>query len=563
VLTEPRDLADRAAPLDALLVDAALGPLRRFAPDASVAKLAVGLARRPAATGRRLRDLAEELGRVGAGTSTLAPSRRDRRFADPAWAESPVLRRVLQGYLAAAQAAERLVADAGLRTRDEQRVRLLVDNLVQALSPSNVPLVNPASAKAAVDTGGLNFVRGGLNLLRDLARAPRVPQMVDGAAFQVGRDLAATPGVVVLRTDVLELIQYRPQTEHVREVPLLIAPPTINKFYALDLAPGRSLVEYLVQQGQQVFIISWRNPDARHAGWGLDVYVRAVLDALDAVERICDTDRTALFGFCSGGIIATLAACHLASSGAQSRLAALGLGVTVLDFADAGVPGAVVDRRLAAAAKAMSRRRGYLDGRALAEVFAWLRPGDLIWNYWVNNYLLGRKPPAFDILAWNADTTRMTATLHAGFVDLAMDNNLATRKAMTVLGVPIDLSTVGVDCYLVAGIADHLTPWHACYRTTQLLGGGEHRFILSTSGHIAALVNPPGNPKASYQVNPESPADPQTWLRGARTRQDSWWPDAAAWLGERCGPDRAAPDQLGGGVDRPLVDAPGTYVFDS
>jgi polyhydroxyalkanoate synthase subunit PhaC len=563
VPTEPRDLADRAAPLDALLVDAALGPLRRFTPDASIAKLAVGLARQPTATGRRLRDLAEELARVGAGTSTLVPSRRDRRFADPAWAENPMLRRVLQGYLAAAQAAERLVADAGLGTRDEQRVRLLVDNLVEALSPSNVPLVNPASAKAAVDTGGLNFVRGGLNLLRDLARAPRVPQMVDSAAFQVGRNLAATPGAVVLRTDVLELIQYRPQTERVRRVPLLIAPPTINKYYALDLAPGRSLVEYLVQQGQQVFMISWRNPDARHAGWGLDAYVRAVVDALDAVERICGTDRTVLFGFCSGGILATLTACYLGASGAQSRLAALGLGVTVLDFEDAGLPGAVVDRRMAAAAKAVSRRRGYLDGRSLAEVFAWLRPGDLIWNYWVNNYLLGRKPPAFDILAWNADTTRMSATLHAGFVDLAMDNTLATRKAMTILGVPIDLSTVDVDCYLVAGVADHLTPWPACYRTTQLLGGGEHRFILSTSGHIAALVNPPGNPKAGYQVNPESPADPREWIKGAQDRQDSWWPDAAAWFGARCGPDRPAPDQLGGGGLRSLVEAPGTYVFDS
>jgi poly[(R)-3-hydroxyalkanoate] polymerase subunit PhaC len=558
---EPQDLADRAAPLDTLLVDAALGP-RRFLPDASTARFAAGLALRPTATARRLRDLAGELARIGAGTSTLAPARRDRRFADPAWAENPLLRRVLQAYLAAAQTAGRLVVDAGLGRRDEQRVRLLVENLTEALSPSNLPLVNPASAKAAVDTGGLNFLRGGLHLLRDMASAPRVPQMVDGSSFQVGRNVAATPGAVVLRTEMFELIQYRPQTDRVGRLPLLIAPPTINKYYALDLAPGRSLVEHLVQHGQQVFVISWRNPDARHAGWDLDTYVGGVLDALDAVERVCGADRTALFGFCSGGIIATLTAAWLAGNGQQDRLAALGLGVTVLDFADAGVPGALVDRRMAAAAKAVSRRRGYLDGRALAEVFAWLRPGDLIWNYWVNNYLLGRKPPAFDVLFWNADTTRMTANLHAGFVDLAMDNTLATADATTVRGVPVDLSRIDVDCYLVAGIADHLTPWHACYRSTQLLGG-KSRFILSTSGHIAALVNPPENPKAGYQVNTQNPADPQAWLKGAESRQGSWWPDAVAWLGERCGPDRPAPDRLGGGGLRPLVDAPGTYIFDS
>jgi hypothetical protein len=374
----PEDVADQAAPLDALLVDAALGPLRRFVPNTSTARFARGLARRPGTTGRRLRDLVVELAKVAVGTSALAPSPQDRRFADPAWAENPILRRLVRAYLATEQTAERLVADAGLCWSDEQRVRFLVDNVVEALSPSNMPVVNPASAKAVIDTAGLSLVRGGSSLVRDLASAPRVPQMVDPASFQVGRNIAMTPGAVVLRTDLLELIQYRPQTEQVREVPLLIAPPTINKYYALDLAPGRSLVEYLVQNGQQVFVISWRNPDARHAGWGIDTYVQAVLDALDEIQRICAIDRAALFGFCSGGIIASLAAAYLAGTGQQTGLAALGLGVTVLDFADAGVSRALVDRRLADAAKARSRRQGYLDGRALAEVFAWLRPADLV-----------------------------------------------------------------------------------------------------------------------------------------------------------------------------------------
>jgi polyhydroxyalkanoate synthase len=557
-----QELADQAAPLDALLVDAALGPLRRFAPDASAVKAAAALARHPRATARRLSALAAELTRIGVGTSALAPSKRDRRFADPAWAENPLLRRVVQAYLAAGQTAEQLVGDATLGWRDEQRMRFLVENLIEALSPSNLPLVNPASAKAAIDTGGLNLVRGGFNLLRDMAAAPRVPEMVDTSAFKVGENIATTPGAVVLRTDVLELIQYRPQTEQVREVPLLIVPPTINKYYALDLASGRSLVEYLAQNGQQVFLISWRNPDARHADWGLDTYVQSVLDALDAVERVSGVDRTVLAGICSGGIIASITAAYLAATGKQDRLAAFGLAVTVLDNARAGAASALADRRMAATAKAMSKRRGYLDGRALAEVFAWLRPGDLVWNYWVNNYLLGKKPPAFDILFWNADTTRMSARLHADFVDVAMENPLVRPGTLTVLGVPVDLSTVTVDSYVVAGIADHITPWQNCYQSTQLLGG-ESRFALSTSGHIAALVNPPDNPKATFQVNKENPADAQQWLKTAETQQGSWWPDLLAWLGERCGAETPTPEELGGGGLRPLVEAPGTYVFDS
>ena len=559
---DEEQLADEAAPLDALLVDAALGPLRRFVPDATTARLAASLALRPVAVGRRLGGLAAELARVAAGTSALAPPKRDRRFADSAWTQNPLLRRAVQAYLAAVQTAGQLIDDAELDWRDDKRVRFLADNLADALSPSNVPLVNPASAKEAIDTGGLSLLRGGMSLLRDLARPPRIPEMVDTSPFEVGRNVAVTPGSVVLRTEVIELIQYRPQTERVREVPLLIVPPTINKYYALDLAPGRSLIEYLVQNGQQVFVISWRNPDTRHSGWGLDTYVQAVIGALEAALRVSGAERAAMTGACAGGIIATVTAAYLAATGEQDRLAAFGLLVTVLDTAKAGTAGALVDRRLAAAAKAMSARRGYLDGRALAEVFAWLRPADLVWNYWVNNYLLGKRPPAFDVLFWNADTTRMSAKLHADFVDLAMDNKLATPGALTINGTAIDLSRIDADTYLVAGIADHITPWENCYRSTQFLGG-TGRFILSTSGHIAALVNPPGNPKARYQVNKSTPASPADWLAAAETEQGSWWPDLLAWLGDRCGPDKPAPGELGGGGLRPLVEAPGTYVFDS
>ena len=373
-------------------------------------------------------------------------------------------------------------------------MRFFLENVIEAVAPSNVPLVNPGSAKAVIDTAGLSLVRGAKQLARDMASAPRIPEMVDGSGFVLGENIAATPGGVVFRNELLELIQYAPQTDEVYEVPALVVPPTINKFYAIDLAPERSLVEHGVRQGRQMFVISWRNPDSRHASWNLDTYVRAVLDALDAVEEITGSERTVLGGVCSGGIIASVAAAYLAGIGRQDRLAALCLAVTVIDNHDAGTSSALVDERLAGLAKAKSARKGYLDGRELAEVFAWLRPGDLVWNYWVNNYLLGKRPPAFDILFWNSDTTRMTAALHADFVDLAMENSLTRPGALTVLGVPIDLGKITVDTYVVAGITDHLTPWENCYRSAQLFGGTT-RFVLSTSGHIAALVNPPGQPQ--------------------------------------------------------------------
>ena len=559
---DAEQLADQAAPLDALLVQATRSPLRRFVPTASTAKFAAALVRHPRRTGRQVRDLAGEFTRVVAGSSTITPSRRDRRFTDTAWSDNPALRRLVQAYLATGQAAEDLVSGVDLDWRDAERVRFMVSNLIEAMAPSNVPLVNPSSAKAAIDTAGLSLLRGAGNLAGDLVSAPRVPAMVDTSGFEVGRNLAATAGAVVLRTELLELIQYAPQTELVRRIPLLIVPPTINKHYALDLAPGRSLVEYLVQQGQQVFMISWRNPDGRHAKLGLDDYVNAVLEAMDAVERVSGTQSTALAGVCSGGIIASLAAAHLAGTSRLHRLAAFTLLVTVLDNDRAGTSAALVDESMAAAAKAMSRRRGYLDGRALAEVFAWLRPGDLIWNYWVNNYLLGKRPPAFDILFWNADTTRMTAQLHADFIDIALGNGLVSPGAVTVLDAPVDLSSIRVDSYLVAGIADHITPWQNCYRTTQLLGG-ETRFVLSSSGHIAALVNPPTNPKATFQVSKETSDDAHQWLQSASTEKGSWWPDFADWLSDRCGSTTAAPEYLGGGGLRPLAEAPGTYVFEN
>ena len=407
------------------------------------------------------------------------------------------------------------MAGAGLGWRDDTRMKFLLTNLIAAAAPSNNPVLSPAAWKAVIDTGGRNAVRGLRALASDLATPPRVPSMVPAGAFEVGKDLAITPGGVVYSCEQFELIQYQPVTETVYRYPLLIVPPMINKFYVTDLAPGRSMVEYLVGQGHQVFVMSWRNPDARHRDWDLDTYGGAVVAALAAVRQITGAAKASVCALCSGGIVTSMVAAHLGATGELDELASLCLGVTVLDQAQAGTAGAVIDEATAAAAMAVSGARGYLDGRALAEVFAWLRPDDLIWNYWVNNYLQGRPPPAFDILSWNADTTRLPAALHHDFIKLAQANALTVPGAATMLGSPVDLSKVDTDAYVVAGVADHLCPWQSCYRSTQLLGGPV-KFVLSTSGHIAAMVNPPANQKASFQTAPANyPADPAEFLAAA------------------------------------------------
>ena len=556
----------RAAPpprgrgsLAQVLTDAALGPGRRLVPGVAGAKAAAKLALRPRTVARRAAELSAELAKAGAGRSDLAPQRGDRRFKDPAWSTNPAFRRLAQSYLAVAQTADRLLCDAELDWAAERRVRFALENVVDALAPTNFPVTNPTVLKAAIDTGGRNFVAGARNLARDMARPPRIPTMVDRSAFRVGENLAVTPGDVVLRTDLFELLQYRPATRRVHTVPLLVVPPMINKYYVADLAPGRSMIEHVVAAGQQTFAISWRNPEARHADWGLDAYAGAVLEALDAVAAISRAPSAHALGLCAGGITLACAVSHLAATGREDRIAGLTLGVCVIDNAQAGTAAALVDRNLAAMALADSYRRGYLDGRSLAGVFAWLRPNDLIWNYWVGNYLLGKDPPAFDILFWNDDTTNMPAALHRDFMEIALSNSLVRPGQRVVLGTPVDLWAIDVDTYLVAGIADHITPWESCYRTTQLLGS-EPRFVLSTSGHIAAMVNPPGNERASYQTADGNPPDPQEWLARASTHRGTWWDDWTRWLAARSGPERAAPKSPGGRGHTPLGAAPGTYV---
>ena len=454
-----------------------------------------------------------------------------------------------------------MVDDADLSWRDEQRLRFVTHMLVDAVAPSNNPFLNPAAVKAAIDSGGRNYATGLRQLVQDMRSAPRVPTMVDTTDFTVGGNLAVSDGAVVLRTPVFELIQYTPRTEQVRQVPLLVVPPMINKYYIADLAPGRSMIEHYLDSGQQTFTISWRNPTSEHRGWDLDTYVRSVLEALDAVEDITGTTSTHALGLCAGGITTACAVAHLVATGQQHRIAGLTLGVTLLDQARAGTVGAMVDESTAQLAVAQSQRKGYLDGRALAGVFAWLRPNDLIWNYWVNNYLLGKKPPAFDVLVWNADTTRMPAGLHRDFIRMSLDNALVHPGKLEVLGTPVDLSKVDVDSYVVAGQTDHICPWERCYRSVQLLGG-HSRFVLSTAGHIAALVNPPSNEKSSFRVHDGCPEQPEEWIDEATKHPGSWWDDHVAWLSKRSGEQKKASKQLGSDRFSPAGRAPGTYVLE-
>jgi polyhydroxyalkanoate synthase len=343
-------------------------------------------------------------------------------------------------------------------------------------------------------------------------------------------------------------------------VPLLLVPPTINKFYVLDLAPGRSMIEYLVAHGQQVFVISWRNPEAAQGHFDLDTYAQAVLEAGAAVDEIGGEKTVHVAAACSGGLISAGLFGHLAARGLLPRVAGLTLFVCALDNERAGTPGAFTSRDVAAAAVAQSAGRGYLDGRSLAGVFAWLRPNDLIWGYVVNNYLLGKEPPAFDVLYWNQDTVRLAAGLHRDFIRIGLDNSFTQPGALKVLGTPVDLREVDVDVYNVAGLTDHIVPWENPYRSGALFGGS-CRFVLSTSGHIQALVNPPSpESRSTYRVTEDFGARAEVFLERAGVEPGSWWPDWVRWLGKRSGELKPAPKKLGSREHRAQAKAPGSYV---
>jgi len=492
-----------------------------------------------AVTANMLRALGELVG-VVVGRSDVAPDPRDKRFAHPAFAANPIYHRVVQAYLVETKALLEVVDEVGLDAKSRERARFAVTLLTDAAAPTNTLLGNPSALAKALETRGRSLLNGVRHMAHDLRRNGGMPSTVDTRPFTVGGNLAATPGQVVHRSEVFELIQYAPAGEHVYARPLVAIPPQINKYYITDLAPGRSLVEYAVSPGVPYFALSWRNPTAAQRDWNLDTYVSACKEAIEVACEITGSPDANVVGICAGGITMACLLGHLVATGERIVNSATFM-VAGLDTAQESQIGLLASRAAVEAARVRSQRAGYLDGGDLAKVFAWLRPNDLVWNYWVSNYLMGQNPPAFDVLCWNADTTRLPAALHSDFLDLFVSNGLV-EGTLTALGTPVELDKVDVDSYVVAGSTDHIVPWQTAYRTTQLLGG-ESRFVLSSSGHIQAMVNPPDNSKASFFTSEETPRpEASEWLERAEKHLGSWWNDWAEWLDARSGA-RVAPSE--------------------
>jgi polyhydroxyalkanoate synthase len=503
-----------------------------------------------------------ELGQIASGNSERVPKAGDRRFSDPTWKESELHSGLLKSYLAWGDAVTGLVDKTGLRDIDKARAHLITEILIDAVAPTNAIFTNPAAVRRFMDTGGQSLWRGLKNYLDDLTKNRGMPSMVDTSAFKVGDNLATTPGAVVFRNELLELIQYTPTTPRVWKRPLVVTPPQINKYYALDLSPDKSMVRFLLDSGIQPFCVSWRNPTEVNRDWGLDTYVAALDEAVDVAREITGSEDVSMMGSCSGGITSTAYFATLGSA-TQRKIRNIVLAVCLLDpnTADESAFGCLMTPETMLAAKETSRLRGIVDGHELARMFAWMRPNDLIWNYWVNNYLLGNQPPAFDILYWNADTTRLPARLHGDYLDLYFTNPFVNSGKLSLNEKIVDMTKVKADSYVVAGVTDHITPWKGVHKTAQIMGEGT-TFVLSNSGHLQSLLNPPTNPKASFMIGQVNPAGPDAFLTTAEKRKGSWWLDWRDWLHARSGEEIDAPTSLGSARNPAKAKAPGTYVFD-
>lgn len=528
----------------------------------AVRMLLAQMARNPWVAARQYLSFLGELGRIATGGSELAPDDKDRRFADPAWRESAAYRALAQYYLAWGHALDRLVDDVGMDRRDAARARFVVALLADALSPTNSLGGNPTALKRLVDTGGMSLVHGLENFVSDLTRNGCLPAQVDTRKFAVGKNLATTPGSVVHRNAVMELIQYRPTSKTVHERPLLFAPPQINKYYVFDLVPDKSVIQFALKGDLPTFAISWKNPTPTESHFGLDTYVGALEEAVDVIREIIGSPDVNIWGSCSGGITMSAFLAHLAARG-ERKVHSATVAVCVLDMAVARdtTAGIFVTPQAIAAAKTASQLKGVLEGRELARMFAWLRPNDLIWNYWVNNYLLGKTPPAFDVLYWNSDTTRLPAQLHADFLDLIGTNPFMKPGRLRVRGTPLDMRQLKMDSYVIAGATDHITPWQGCYNTARLYGK-QTTFVLANSGHIQSLLNPPGNPKAFFWTGPANKASAEAWLERAPKHSGSWWPHWLEWIKARSGKMTPVPAVLGSNKHLPLDEAPGRYVLE-
>ena len=518
----------------------------------AVTRYAAGLATAAAATTARV------LGADTPGPMESGP--KDRRFSDPAWSENPGYFSLLQCYLLWGRLIHDLVDAAGLDDADGEKARFTAELVVDALAPTNFLATNPTAQKRALETGGKSLIRGVRNFLDDVATNGGLPKQVEPDAFTMGKDLAATPGKVVFRNDLMELIQYAPTTETVYETPILLSPPWINKYYIMDLAPGRSFVQWAVEHGHTVFTISYRNPGPAERDLTLDDYLlRGPVAALDAIRQITGAEKANIVGLCLGGTLTGMLLAYLAEHG-DDRVRSATLLNTFVDFSNPGRLGAFTDEPSIEYLEAQMAGRGYLESSEMMNTFTFMRTNDLVWNYVVNNWLLGEPPPRFDILTWNSDGTRMPAAMHSFMVRSCYLCNDFARGRMTLAGTDLDPSSVTGDVYVLAAQEDHITPWRGSYLTTQVLSKANTRFVLGGAGHIAGIVSPP-HPKAWYRTGESLPTDSDEWFSGTTQHQGSWWEDWAEWISERGG-KRVPPPPMGSDQHPPLIDAPGTFVLE-
>ena len=490
------------------------------------------------------------------------PDEDDRRFRDRAWNDLPWFDLLKQAYLVNARAGASLLAGTGLGGHDLRKLDFAARQVIDALAPTNFFPTNPEALRAAVESGGRSVLDGMAHFLRDLdPETGRLDvRMCAPDAFVVGEDVAATPGKVVFRNDLIELVQYAPATPKVRRRPLLLVPPWMNKFYVMDLRPGNSMVEWLVGRGHSVFIVSWVNPDSSLAGKGFDDYMlEGPFAALTAIERATGEREVNAVGYCLGGILLSALAAWLEAKG-DSRLASATYLATMVDFSDVGDVGVFIDEEGFPALESAIEARGYLSGRQVADTWRALRANDLVWSFYVDSYLLGKEPPALDLLFWNSDPTNMPAAMHTFFMrNMYIGNRLREPGGLTLAGEAIDVTRVTTPSYVLSAAEDHIAPWKTTYRTTQLFAGPVE-FVLGGSGHIAGVINPPAKRKYGYRTAADTPASPDAWLAGAREHRGSWWPHWDRWLKRFGGGEVPARSPGDGGL--PVIeDAPGSYVM--
>jgi len=483
---------------------------------------------------------------------------RDKRFSDPAWTDNPGFAALLQYYLANRQFYEDMLCLGRGDQLSDAKASLATGFVLDALSPTNFLLTNPAALKRAFETGGGSLLAGARNFVNDLVHNNGRPSQVDRTPFTVGENMAATPGKVVFANQLMELIQYAPQTDTVHAIPMLASPPWINKYYIMDLAPGRSFIEWMVQHGHTVFAISYRNPDASMSGVTLDDYlVGGPQTALDVISDITGATKINITGLCLGGALTAMLAAYLNETG-DDRLNSIALLNTMLDYSEPGVLGTFTDEPTVARLEQQMQQRGYLDGAQMSGAFDMLRANDLIFSYVASNWLMGKQPPAFDILAWNGDSTRMPAAMHSFYLRSLYIRNELAMGDLELCGQRLSLADIKQDTYVVGAINDHIVPWQTSYKATHLLGG-HVRYVLSSGGHVAGIVNPPG-PKAWYQAGKENVASAAKWREAAKQHTGSWWEDWTKWAGPRAG-EQVAPPAMGSKRYPALADAPGSYVL--